>query len=156
MPMLCTGGNEGFPQVALGKPVTSSHSVQVNEFDPSRATDGRTDDGVWRGTEDGASCALADPDSNSAWFKVDMEQELSISRVEVVGRSDCCPEESEGWTIRVGNKGEPCIIAALRSCTLACACVWLVAACYRIDCVVLMQFLCCVQARRWTRGVRRE
>ena len=39
------------------------------------------------------------------WIRVDFGTWYSIAAVTVVGRSDCCPEESNNWTITIGNSG---------------------------------------------------
>ena len=41
----------------------------------------------------------------TSWIKLDLNAVYHINRMEFVGRGDCCPEQSSGWTIYIGHLG---------------------------------------------------
>ena len=68
---------------------------------PSRVIDGNGGGGDW-GT---GTCALTDYSKPPpTWIMVDLLSEWRLSVVRLTGRADCCPDQSQGLTIRVGHR----------------------------------------------------
>ena len=71
--------------------------------DASKLTDGEDNGGKYVASAVGV-CAHT-TSVNPSWLKVDLGASQTIGEVTVVGRSDCCPQQSNGLTIRIGHSG---------------------------------------------------
>ena len=85
--------------IARGKPATSS-SVGWNGR-PAGVTDGATNNGKYSAS----TCAHTNNRGKPSWVAVDLGAAQRIDAVTVVARSDCCPTQSKGLTIRIGDTG---------------------------------------------------
>ena len=66
----------------------------------------RAVDGSGEGHYDGASCTHTDgsPAGQKQWWRVDMQQEVVVTTLEIVGRADCCEDRTNGYSIFVGDE----------------------------------------------------
>ena len=80
----------------------TSSSVDYNG--PARkAIDGKDNGGIYVNNALGV-CAHT-LEKRASWIKLDLGASKPVDHVQLVGRSDCCKEQSRRWTIRVGNSG---------------------------------------------------
>ena len=66
-----------------------------------RAVDNAGFDGQWAS----ASCTSTDGIGPVTWWRVDLEQATEVTSLTIVGRSDCCEERLDGYSIYVGFQG---------------------------------------------------
>ena len=88
--------------MALGKSVTSSSVAHGGT--PEKAVDGKSNEGKYKAE------FCAHTKKEPSFLSVDMDGEHRIKDITLVGRADeCgqdCKEQTQGWTIRVGNAGK--------------------------------------------------
>jgi len=86
--------------IALGASVTSSS--EAFNGTASKATDGKHNN-VYLNSPNGDCAHTLE---RASWIKVLLPREVVVGRILLAGRKDCCPEQSSGWTIHVGNNGD--------------------------------------------------
>lgn len=90
--------------IALGKSVTSNSVAHGGT--PEKAVDGKSNEGKYKAE------FCAHTKKEPSFLSVDMDGEHRIKDITLVGRADeCsqgqdCREQTQGWTIRVGNAGK--------------------------------------------------
>ena len=66
----------------------------------------RAVDGNGKADYNGASCTHTDgsPAGQKQWWRVDMQQEVVVTTLEIVGRADCCEDRTNGYSVFVGDE----------------------------------------------------
>ena len=72
----------------------TAQSGSAHGGDSSRAVDNAGFDGSWNS----ASCTHT-PRGASPWWRVDMKKAVQVASLTVVGRSDCCSERTQGFSV---------------------------------------------------------
>jgi len=87
--------------IAVDSIVTSSSEGWSGN--PSKAIDGEHNNGVYIASSTGV---CVHTQKESSWIKVQLPQEVSVGLILLAGRRDCCPDQSSGWTVHIGNNGD--------------------------------------------------
>jgi cysteine-rich repeat protein len=92
----------------------SSTDAYLNAI-AERANDGYDGEGVFSG----GSCTHTSPATSEIalrqWWRVDMQQSVLVTALKIQGRTDCCPERTQGYSIFVGDK-EPAYLEQNLAC----------------------------------------
>ena len=101
--------------VTKDKACPASQSSTSHGGDPERAVDTGGLDGAWSSGSCTHTASGSDP--GGAWWRLDMQQQVKVIAMTVVGRSDCCETLTKGLSIFVGDsediftveKGPACV-----------------------------------------------
>ena len=75
-------------------PCPSSQSSTTHGGDAARGDNNAGLNGNWNS----ASCTHTAAENNP-WWRVDMEQQVEVTSLTIVGRSDCCSERTQGFAV---------------------------------------------------------
>jgi len=76
----------------------TQQSSMFDQLVSDLAVDGNTNQNSHFG-----SCSHTSKSSNTEWWMVDLEKHVTVSGLDIFGRSDCCHGRSVGYTVYVGN-----------------------------------------------------
>jgi hypothetical protein len=100
---------EGDVLVNLAKGATASSSSTGWNGEARKLIDGKSNGGMYRNARDGV-CAHTRNNGpkikGQDWFKIDFGSSKDIGSFMFVGRKDCCHHQSNGLTVKVGDKGD--------------------------------------------------
>lgn len=87
------------PNIALGATVSAS-TVYKTDYPLSSLTDGNSNN--WTSTSG----------TDAGWFLIDLGSEKSVSRVEVINRTDCCQARANGVIVSLMNNSQTTVFTA--------------------------------------------
>jgi hypothetical protein len=83
--------------LALNKTATQSSDYDVTRFPASRAVDGNLN-----GNSNAQAMSIAQI-ATGAWWQVDLGSIQPISTIDIRGRTDCCPDQTQNFWVLVSN-----------------------------------------------------